>query len=121
MVRDASCFVLQFEQSVSPVQPVNLPTVEKHRNEFTRTYQNIYLPAQHILRLLKCIRSRPRGPSDDLVEAGSNVSGRVDRLRSDGVEIGCGSVLALGERDEFVAGAFDDGEGDDVGRHYHRR
>lgn len=48
------------------------------------------------------------------------MSGRVGGLRSDRMEIGCGSVLALGERDEFVAGAFYDGKRNDVVRHYQR-
>lgn len=55
--------------------------------------------------------------SDNLVEARGQMSGRVGRLGSDGVEVGSGGVLALRKGNELVASALDDGEGDEGCRH----
>lgn len=43
--------------------------------------------------------------------------GGVGRPGTDGVEVGQSSVLALGKGNELVAGAFDDGERNEVARH----
>lgn len=39
-------------------------------------------------------------------------------LGADRMEVGRSCVLALGEGDELVAGAFDDGKRNEVTRHY---
>lgn len=82
------------------------------------TYQNVNLTAEDVLGLLKGIVSRSRLASDNLVEARGQVGGRVGRLGSDRVKVGSGGVLSLGKGDELVASALDDGEGDEVCRHW---
>ena len=82
------------------------------------TYQDINLTAQDILALLKVVVRRTSRTSLDLVEAGSDVSGGIG-LCADGMEVSDSGVLALGQRDEFVAGALDDGERDEF-RHFWR-
>jgi hypothetical protein len=78
------------------------------------TYQDINLATQDILALLKVIVCRTSRTSLDLVEAGSDVSGGIG-LCADGMEVSDSGVLALGQRDEFVAGALDDGERNEFG------
>lgn len=56
-------------------------------------------------------------PSLNLIKSRGEVRGRLG-LGADRVEVGCGCVLAPGEGDELVAGAFDDGEGDEITRHF---
>lgn len=84
------------------------------------TYQNIYLSVQDILGLLEGVVSGTSGTSLDLVEAGGEVCGAVGGLGLDGVKVGEGGVLSLGEGNELRAGALDDGERNEVGRHWRR-
>lgn len=80
------------------------------------TYQDINLTTQDIFALLKVIVCRTSRTSLDLVEARSDVSGGIG-LCADGMEVSDSGVLALGQRDEFVAGALDDGERNEF-RHF---
>lgn len=73
------------------------------------TYENVNLSGEDILGLLKVVEGGPRGSSLDLVESRGDVSGRAG-LGADGVEVGNGCVLTLGEGDELRAGALDDGK-----------
>lgn len=45
---------------------------------------------------------------------------RFSRLGAHRVEVGCSCVLALREGDELVAGAFDDGKGNEIAGHLTR-
>lgn len=56
--------------------------------------------------------------SFDLIETRGKVRGGFRSIGADRVEVGRSCVLALGEGDEFVAGAFDDGKRDEVARHF---
>lgn len=80
---------------------------------FEGAYQNIDLTVQHILGLLEVVVSGSCRASLDLVESRCEVSGGVG-LGADGVEVGCGCVLALRKGDELVAGALDDSERNEV-------
>ena len=80
------------------------------------TYQHVNLTTQDILALLKIIMRRTGRASLDLVETGCDVSGGIG-LCADGMEVSDCGVLALGQRDELVAGALDDGERDEF-RHF---
>lgn len=56
-------------------------------------------------------------PSLDLIESRGKVRGGFS-LGADRVEVGRSCILALGEGDELMAGAFDDGKRNGVTRHY---
>lgn len=73
------------------------------------TYQNVNLTTEDILGFLEVVVRRTAGPSLDLVEARGEVCWRFG-LCADRVEIGRDGVLALGQRDEFVASALDHSE-----------
>jgi hypothetical protein len=82
------------------------------------TYQNINLALEDILGLLKGVMGRASRSSSDLVEPRGKVGWRVRRLGADRVEISCGSVLALGKGNELRASALDDGERNELVRHW---
>ena len=82
-----------------------------------KAYQNINLTTQDILRLLKSVVSGSLRASLDLVKSRGKVSGGFS-LGADRVEVGRSSILALGKGNELVAGAFDNGNRDEVVRHY---
>lgn len=105
MMSDTSSLVLQTVSVTSP-------------KVLQGTYQDVNLTTQDILALLKVIVRRTSRAGLDLVEAGCDVSGCIG-LCADGMEVSHSGVLALGQRDEFVAGALDDGERDEF-RHFWR-
>lgn len=82
------------------------------------TYQNINLTIEDILGLLEGVVRRSLRSSLNLIESRGKVSGGVSCPGTDGVEVGQSCVLALGKGNELVAGAFDDGERNEVARHY---
>ena len=77
-------------------------------------YQDINLTTDDKFGLFKSVVCGSLRSSLNLVKSRCEVCGRLG-LGADGVEVGSGSVLAVRERDEFVAGAFDNGERDEVG------
>lgn len=105
MMSDTSSLILQIVSITS-------------RKVLQVTYQDVNLTTQDILALLEVIVRRASRAGLDLVEARCDVSGGIG-LCADGMEVGDSGVLALGQRDEFVAGALDDGERDEF-RHFWR-
>lgn len=103
MVGDTSSFVLQTVSFIS-------------RKVLRGTYQDVNLTTQDILALLKVIVCRTSRTGLNLVETRCDVRGGIG-LCADGMEVSDSGVLALGQRDEFVAGALDDGERDEF-RHF---
>lgn len=75
---------------------------------------------EDILGLLKGVMGGSSRSSGDLVEPRGEVRWRVRRLGADRVEISCGSVLTLGKGNELRAGALDDGERNELVRHWTR-
>jgi hypothetical protein len=104
VVSDTSSLILQIISIIINDKP------------YEGTYQNVDLTTQDILALLKVIMRRTSRTSLDLVEARCDVSGGIG-LCADGVKVSDCGVLALGQRDEFVAGALDDGKRDEF-RHF---
>lgn len=82
------------------------------------TYQDVDLSVQDVLGLLEGVVGRTSGSSLDLVEARGEVCGAVGSVGPDRVEVGEGGVLSLRKRDMLRAGALNDGERNQVGRHY---
>ena len=79
-----------------------------------KTYVDVDLAGEDIFCLLEGVVSRQLGACFDFVEARGHVCGRVS-FGADRVEVG-GDVRRAGdEGDVFVAGAFVDCEGDEVG------
>lgn len=76
-------------------------------------YQDINLTTDDKFGLFKSVVCGSLRSSLNLVKSRCEVCGRLG-LGADGVEVGGRCVLALGEGDELVAGAFDDGERDEV-------
>lgn len=72
---------------------------------------------ENILRLLKIVARGSFRPCLNLIKSRSEVR-RGFSLGADRVEVGSGCVLAVGEGDELVAGAFNDGKGNDVAGHF---
>lgn len=83
------------------------------------TYQDIDLTAKDVLSLLKIVLHGLLRPSLDLIESRSDVC-RGFSFGADRVEVGHSCVLAQGEGDELVPGAFDDGNWNDVARHFQK-
>jgi hypothetical protein len=75
------------------------------------------LAFEDIFSLLKIVARWSFRPSLNFIEPRSEVCRRLS-LGADRVEVGSGCVLALGERYKLMAGAFDDGKGNDVARHF---
>lgn len=82
------------------------------------TYQDIDLSVQDILGLLEGVVSGTSGTCLDLVESGGEVCGAVGGIGSNGVEVGEGGILSRGEGDVLRAGALDNGERNEIGRHW---
>jgi hypothetical protein len=81
-----------------------------------KTYVDVDLAGEDIFCLLESIVSRQLGTRFDFVEAGGYVGGCVVGFGADRVEVGGDVWRAVGgEGDVFVAGAFVDCEGDEVG------
>ena len=74
------------------------------------------LTIEDILGLLESVVCGSLRSSFDLVESRGEV-GRRFSLGTNGVKIGRRGVLALRKGDKLVAGAFDDGERDEVSGH----
>lgn len=104
VVGDASSHIL-FDMSVQ----FNLLLLCRESWLAGATYENVNLSGEDILGLLKVVLGGPGRSGLDLVESRGDVSRRPG-LGSDCVEVGNGCVLALGEGDELLAGALDDGE-----------
>lgn len=83
-------------------------------------YKDVNLATQDIFCLLEGVVSRSLRPGLDLVESRSEV-GRGFGLGTDGVEIGEGRILSLGQRDELVASALNDGKRDKFSRHFPKK
>lgn len=79
-------------------------------------YQNIDLTTEDIFGLLERVVCGSLRPSLDFVESRGKVRGRLG-LGTDRVEVGRSCVLAPRQRDELVAGTFNHGKRDEVGRH----
>lgn len=69
---------------------------------------------EDVFGLFECVVSGASRTGLDLVESRGEVCGGLG-LGANGVEVGSGCVLALGEGDELVAGALDDSERNEVG------
>lgn len=83
------------------------------------TYQNIDLTIEDILGLLKVVVCRSCRTSFNFVESRGKMCWGLS-LGANRVEIRCGCVLALRQRNELVAGALDDSKRNEVVRHYKR-
>ena len=78
--------------------------------------QNVDLAREDVLCLLVGIGGDvARGTGDDAVEAGGEVGGGIGGFGLDAVEVCYDGAFALGDGDVFVAGTFDDCEGDVLG------
>lgn len=80
--------------------------------------ENVDLPVQNVLCLLKGIVCGSAWPGFNLVEAGCEVCRCVFCLGARGVEVGHCGVLALGEGDKFVACTLDYCEWDKRSGHF---
>lgn len=84
------------------------------------TYQNINLPTEDVLSLLKGVVSRPLRSGLNFIETRGEVSRRFG-FGTNRMKVGSSRVLPIRQGDELVASALDDCERNQFAGHYANR